>query len=314
MMTPTTIVLIIIFALIFLWLIFIAAPAYCMYAVIFGKGKCRPHESTDLSGTYYEKYQDEIRKNIEILKCRFTGEASIVARDGTRLCAELADHGQRKTAVLIHGYHSSPTNNCYAYGNLLYENGYDLVLPYQRAHGKSEGKRSTFGLLEQYDLLDWLEWIKQRSPENEIIIVGISMGGTTIGLAMDKIHDTNIKAAVLDCAFTSPRKQMMFDCRRRHVPFYSAVIPIMNQFVKHDIKQDIDKSTIDALSKSKLPVLFIHGTDDEAVPCEFTKLNYNASSSDNKEILLVDGANHTLAITAGGQLVRQKLIDFLRTT
>ncbi len=304
------VLLLILSALLLLWLVFIFAPAYLMYLMIFGKGKCRPHELVDLSGTYYGEYQDGIRANIKKLKGRLTGEASIVARDGTRLCAELAEHGHKKTAILVHGYHSSPTNNFYDYGNLLYENGYDLVLLHQRSHGKSEGKHSTFGLCERYDLLDWLDWSRKRYPENDMLIVGVSMGATTVGLALDKINDPKIKAAVLDCGFTSPREQMTFDCRRRRIP--RVVLPIIYQLVKLNIKQDINESTVESLSKADVPILFVHGTEDEAVPCEFTNRNYQASASVDKELLLIDGANHTLAMTVGGDIAAQKVVDFLK--
>ncbi len=296
--------------LLLLWISFVAVPAYIMYSMIFGKGTCRPHETTDLSGTYYEEHQEKIRADVDKLKHRLNGEASVVSYDGTKLCAELAEHGQSRTAILVHGYHSSPTNNFYAYGNLLYENGYDLILPHQRSHGKSEGKHSTFGLCEQYDLLEWIKWCRQRYPENDIVIVGVSMGATTVGLALDKINDTKIRAAILDCGFTSPREQMIFDCRRRRVPL--VVIPIIEQLVKLDIKQDINESMLGSLAKTNLPILFIHGTSDGSVPCEFTRKSFEASASPQKELMLIEGAEHTLAITVGGQPAEQKVIEFFQ--
>ena len=50
-------------------------------------------------------------------------------------------------------------------------------------------------------------------------------------------------------------------------------------------------STVEAMRKTKLPILFIHGSDDMFVPLEMSFENYKACAAP-KEILVVPGAIH----------------------
>lgn len=53
-------------------------------------------------------------------------------------------------------------------------------------------------------------------------------------------------------------------------------------------------SVKDALSKNQIPVLFIHGTDDDFVPVEMTYENYKNCTAP-KHLLIVPGAGHAMS-------------------
>ena len=50
-------------------------------------------------------------------------------------------------------------------------------------------------------------------------------------------------------------------------------------------------TTITAMQKTQIPILFIHGTDDKFVPVRMTYENYKACNAP-KELLIVPGAIH----------------------
>ena len=52
-----------------------------------------------------------------------------------------------------------------------------------------------------------------------------------------------------------------------------------------------EASTLDAVSKTKRPILFIHGTADTFVPCAMSQAAYDVCASE-KQLILVDGARH----------------------
>ena len=82
----------------------------------------------------------------------------------------------------MHGYHGNPYTD---FGPVLekFKNlGYSLLLPYQRTHGKSEGKYLTFGVKESKDCLYWAKYIAKRFPNRSISLHGISMGGATVAM------------------------------------------------------------------------------------------------------------------------------------
>ena len=53
-------------------------------------------------------------------------------------------------------------------------------------------------------------------------------------------------------------------------------------------------SPAQALRKSKVPVIFFHGEDDAFVPCEMSRINYEACAS-RKMLVTVPGAGHGLS-------------------
>jgi len=53
-------------------------------------------------------------------------------------------------------------------------------------------------------------------------------------------------------------------------------------------------TTLDAMRVNKIPVLFVHGTDDDFVPVEMTYENYKACNAE-KELLIVPGATHAMS-------------------
>lgn len=71
-----------------------------------------------------------------------------------------------------------------------------------------------------------------------------------------------------------------------------------------------DASTLDAVRESRYPILFIHGTGDTFVPCEMTKEAYAACTSE-KELVLVDGAEHGKSYLVEKGRVEEALCRFL---
>lgn len=65
------------------------------------------------------------------------------------------------------------------------------------------------------------------------------------------------------------------------------------------------------MRESRYPILFIHGTGDTFVPCEMTKEAYAACTSE-KELVLVDGAEHGKSYLVEKGRVEERFAAFLR--
>jgi pimeloyl-ACP methyl ester carboxylesterase len=74
--------------------------------------------------------------------------------------------------------------------------GYNVLIPYLRAHGPSEGKYISFGPLEKLDLIGWIARVNERIS-GSILIHGLSMGG---GIALDlaTMELENVKCILAD--------------------------------------------------------------------------------------------------------------------
>ena len=124
---------------------------------------------------------------------------SITSHDGLQLKAVYypCDSGSNVTVVCVHGY-TSHAEREWAFPGLFYHSmGFNVLIPYQRAHGISEGKYLSFGALEHRDMLKWVEKINEMNPCDSILIHGLSMGG---GIVLDLCTKEmkNVKAMIAD--------------------------------------------------------------------------------------------------------------------
>lgn len=105
--------------------------------------------------------------------------------------------GSCKTMIWIHGYTSHAERES-AFPALFYRSmGFNVLIPYLRAHGPSEGAYIAFGGLEHRDMMVWVDAVNRRHPDGQIVIHGLSMGG---GIALDLATKDmkNVKCMVVD--------------------------------------------------------------------------------------------------------------------
>ncbi len=225
-------------------------------------------------------------------------EHYITSRDGLRLCAHIYrnEKPMGRTAVLVHGYRSLPYFDFCGIMKFYYDNGFDIVLPFHRTHGKSEGRFITFGKLERYDIVDWVKYANSLLGEQPTLINGISMGCTTtlLAAALSDMPE-NIRFVIADCGYITPRAIFTDVLRSRfHLPSFP-IIPIASVLCKWICGFGFDDfSTLDAVRSLPCPALFIHGEADDFVYIYNTRQNYDACTSD-KTLITVPGAGHGLA-------------------
>ena len=121
----------------------------------------------------------------------------------------------------------------------------------------------------------------------------------------------SVKAIVADCAFTSPY-DVFSHIRKRD--YHLNPFPIMNINDSMCRKKAgygfSDYSTLDAVKTTKLPILFIHGKEDNFVPTWMSEKNYQVCTSP-KEIYLVENAGHGAAYYENPEVCQEKIRSFL---
>ena len=106
----------------------------------------------------------------------------ITSHDGLSLKAVYYPGTTDKTMIWVHGYTSHGERES-AFPGLFYHSlGYNVLVPYMRAHGPSQGKYITLGPLESLDVQKWVRQVNDRHPKGRILIHGLSMGG---GIVLD---------------------------------------------------------------------------------------------------------------------------------
>ena len=65
------------------------------------------------------------------------------------------------------------------------------------------------------------------------------------------------------------------------------------------------------MKECKIPVLFVHGTDDKFVPVEMTYENYKACAAP-KRLLIVPGAEHGMSYLINREEYQKTVLNFWR--
>lgn len=241
--------------------------------------------------TPYGAFYPHIKEGHDWIQAHEHQDLYMTSHDGLKLhgiwCP--AEH-PRGTIILAHGYHSCYLTDFGVAYDMYHNQGMNLLLIEQRAHGESEGKYTTFGVLESRDLLDWAKLHNEMFGPLPLVFSGLSMGASTVMYLEDMPKNT--RGRIADCGFTSPKEIIgqVFK-NTTHIPawpFLWAADLFARFFAGFSLSQ---KDTTKTLAKNTLPIILVHGTDDDFVPCDMTRRSYAACTGE-KELLLVEGASH----------------------
>lgn len=297
----------------------VAAAAVYLYigcAIAIFVSKRRPaidysvKEQTKKTGI--DKLCDAVTDCKHFVDGHITDRVTVTASDGTVLSGIWIKHpNEQAVAVMMHGYRSTSYNDFPYVLRQLYCMGFSLMLPDQRAHGGSMGNRICFGAKEHADLMLWIEKSAELSGDNTpILLWGLSMGATSVLLALKNLKGTRVRAAVADCGFTSPA-EILAHLLKKHYPLPKLLLPSVALWTKVLCGYNIySYSTVRSLSESDIPVLFFHGSADKIVPPAMTESEFSACAS-QKECMYVEGAKHGMAFAVDTDGCTDRLKSFI---
>ncbi|HAT4125842.1 TPA: alpha/beta hydrolase [Clostridium perfringens] len=237
--------------------------------------------------------------------------------DGLNLTSTLImnENPTNKFIVLVHG-----VSICYVgslkYFDIFYKNGFNILIVNQRRHGKSEGKYSTYGFYEKYDVNMWIEYLKSRFGNDIILgLHGESMGAGTV---METIPlNDSIKFVIEDCGYSNFHELIGFQITHAYKnrlvrKILRPSLIFANFFMKTKAKFSMKKIVpIDIVSSTSLPMMFVHGKEDYFVPWYMAVDLYKAKTKGYKELYLVEGAKHAEALEVNKILYEKKIMIFI---
>lgn len=202
--------------------------------------------------------------------------------------------------LCIHGYMGNPTEmQPWAYHFAM--RGFTILVPSLSGDGLHKGRYTGMTRTESIDTVAWINYIVKQDPQAQILLDGTSMGGSTVILAAgDNPMPSNVKAILCDSAFDSPYEEMIGSTERNtHLPrplakALVAGVDVINRMVQGFSFKDI--STMDAVGRITLPILFLQGADDKVVPKDSIKHLYEACPSTDKHELVIPGAAHVFEV------------------
>ncbi|MBA2750513.1 MAG: alpha/beta hydrolase [Tatlockia sp.] len=188
-----------------------------------------------------------------------------------------------KTLLYLHGNGVNIGANA-AHAHRFHQMGFAVLIIDYRGYGRSEGSFPSENNVYQDATTAWDYLVKQRQIQpNNIIIYGHSLGGASaINLATQHPEAARL---IVDSSFTSIAE---IGNNRRLFKLFPVNLLLNQRF-----------ESIKKVKLLKMPVLFIHGTDDTVIPVSMSKQLYGAAPNP-KQLFIVPNAGHNnTAKTAG---------------
>ncbi|MCD8143851.1 MAG: alpha/beta hydrolase [Oscillospiraceae bacterium] len=220
---------------------------------------------------------------------RLRDKVSTQAQDGTALSGHYYDNDSDTTVIVLHRYDGSSEDD-FLYAPYFEE--CNLLMPDARNHGESGGDASTFGALEQYDLVCWLDWLADYAGEQTVILYGEDMGAVTALLASENgLLSDHVAYIIADSPYSSLQdiaKYTMWKWYKIPNVMTSLLGRMTNNMDNGFTVADAD--VLDNADAGECPVLFLVGENNEYIPAEESLAVYEAWGGE-KELILCDSRN-----------------------
>jgi uncharacterized protein len=212
-----------------------------------------------------------------------------------------------KAIVILHGHGSSYDFDVYRAAP-LHEAGFNTLLFDFRAHGRSEGKRMTFGYEERRDVQAAIEFLHSRGMQ-QIGLLGFSYGGMVAMINTPECPD--VRAVISDGGPARIRTAIAARGVELGFPLWLGkavawlIISITSLRLRVNLFQYEPIRWVGKIAPR--PILFIHGDHDQYLP-DFDEL-YAAEGSP-KELWRLPDAGHTTASQLYPDEHSRRVIEF----
>ncbi len=261
-----------------------------------------------------EAFFEELQRGEEKLRSYDTERVEIESYDGTKLVGHYYTCDNPKRIILaMHGWRSNWARDFGTVADSWHESGCNILFVEQRGQGESEGEYMGFGMMERYDCVEWAKWLNETQGEElPIYLAGVSMGAATVLMASNLELPQNVRGIIADCGFTSAHDIWRHVVKHNLHFSYGVMGRIADDMCKKKIRLSTkDFSTLEAMKENKIPVIFIHGTDDHFVPIQMTYENYKACIAP-KKLLVVPGADHGMSYYTNKEEYDKAITEFWR--
>lgn len=287
---------------------------YCFKTCFYASNHA-PHDPySQLHGQQFLAVEDKIYASTRSMELVPFEEVSIKSFDGLNLSGRYYHYQEgAPVKIIFHGYRSYALRDSAGGFCMARKFGMNVLAVDQRAHGKSGGHVITFGILERRDCLSWIQYINHRcGADTPIILSGLSMGAATVVMAASLPLPENVVCVLADCPYSSPKEIICKVCKDEHFP-----VALAYPFIKFSAKLfgnfDLEETdAVDAVTRSKTPILLLHGEDDRFVPCEMSR-KIHASSNGCTQLRTFLDAGHGLSYMVAPVEYEKAVFDFLYT-
>ncbi len=272
-----------------------------------------------------KRVNPESIERISLEKCEFPPEILlkpwIVEKLGSKHGYDLKVHALPGSITRLAIFHHGVSWNwmgAIKYMTAFIDEGWTVVSYDSRGHGESGGGNPSYGFFEKDDLRTVADWALARYPSGDGFVVhGESLGGATV-LQYAPL-DARLDAVIADCPFSSAAAELDHRLATFLKPGFirAIVVSLVDLFAKKiDGFSLFDADSSGAIISTKVPVLFIHGREDDYVPWMMSLgmagRRKKALPGAMTELLLVPGARHAASFNVDPAGYNEAVLGFIR--
>lgn len=198
-------------------------------------------------------------------------------------------------------------------GIFFSKKGYDCFAMDLRSHGDSSGDYITFGNSEHRDVSSFIDYISENfGLENRVVLWGQSLGAAVAFLTAES--DARVDALISESTYS--------DFESSVGDFFSSYTGFNSPFIERVIIKRVsrmanfrpdDISPLKAAKNIHIPVLIVHGNNDNKINPVYANELFLGLASNNKRILIIPGASHLDVWNKGGVGYFAEVDKFLNT-
>ena len=294
-------------------LLLVLAIAYLCFRMAFyspDSDRPAPDEVRLPDGSIYVPYHEAMTRWIWEMRAMPHEDVSITSFDGLTLRGKFFEYApDAPIELMIHGWRGTAERDLCGGVQRCFSMGRSVLLIDQRAAGSSEGNVISFGINEHRDCLAWVDFLCDRFGDRPIILTGSSMGAATVMIAAGEPLPSNVVGVIADCGFTSARdiiRKVIGDMKLP--PALGYPFAKLGAYLFGGFRLE-EKSAVEAMRRCRIPVFFIHGTDDRFVPYEMSVACYEACAAP-KYLFTVPDAGHGLGYLKDQEGYVRELVRF----
>ncbi len=215
--------------------------------------------------------------------------------------------------IQCHGYRGSALRDFSGGARLARALGHNVLLIDQRAAAPSEGRTTTFGILEHQDVLGWVEYVNVRFCAPPIFLVGISMGAATVLMCRSCPLPENVVGIIADCPYDTPSHIIAKIVGEIGLPVRPTMVLIRMSariFGHFDL---CAHDPLRAVTEGDVPVLLLHGEGDTFVPCSMSDSIARVAKGDFTYVSFPE-AEHGLSFCTDPDRYRHTIQTFISRT
>lgn len=303
-----------IITLLALTVLILSASYYAYRVAFYNPPGDRSTIDDPMQGEQYEAVSEHIHKISHIMEKIPCEDVFIASSDGIRL------HGRyyhvrdgAPLEILFHGYRSCAFRDCSGGHALSRKMGFNALVVDQRAHGDSDGVTITFGVKEHRDCQSWVVYANNRfGTDTSIILSGLSMGAATVLMAAGLDLPENVACIMADSPYSAPGAIIEKVCQDMGYPVLLCR-PFIHLGARIFGGFRLNSCTAkDAVTRTKVPILLIHGESDRLVPCSMS-LEIASCSVSPAVTATFPGAGHGLSYLIDPVRYEDVIYEFLQS-